>query len=43
MTVGATPPAGHGYFDPDTESLYNMAATSLGRPDLVVGVLAPSP
>jgi hypothetical protein len=35
-----SPPAGHGYFDPKTESLYNIAATSLGRPDLVVGVLS---
>ncbi|WP_233265379.1 alpha/beta hydrolase [Leifsonia sp. AG29] len=37
--LGATAPAGHGYFDVNTESLRNTAATSIGRPELVVGVL----
>lgn len=37
--LGATAPEGHGYLDADTQSLRNSAATSLGRPDLVLGGL----
>ncbi|AGW40452.1 hypothetical protein O159_02100 [Leifsonia xyli subsp. cynodontis DSM 46306] len=40
--LNAVPPAGHGYFDKGTEALRNMAATSTGRTDKVVGGLTPT-
>jgi hypothetical protein len=40
--LAITPPEGHGYFDSRTEALFNMAATSMGRPDLVAGGLSPT-
>lgn len=37
--LNASPSAGHGYFDPNTQSLWNMAATSTGQYQQVDGGL----
>nr|WP_192807308.1 hypothetical protein [Leifsonia xyli] len=37
--LNAEPSKRHGYFDKNTQSLWNMSATALGRPDLIDGDL----
>ncbi|AGW42364.1 hypothetical protein O159_24160 [Leifsonia xyli subsp. cynodontis DSM 46306] len=37
--LNAEPSRGHGYFNLDTQSLWNTSATALGRPDLIDGDL----
>ncbi|MGO1734704.1 MAG: alpha/beta hydrolase [Leucobacter sp.] len=41
--VGFEASLGHGYWDEATQSLRNMAATSIGRPDKVVGGIFATP
>lgn len=38
-TLNAIPSEGHGYFDRDTQSLWNIAATTTGQPDQISGQL----
>ncbi|WP_460633160.1 alpha/beta hydrolase [Leifsonia lichenia] len=39
LTLNAVPSEGHGYYDRDTQSLYNIAATTTGQPGTVSGGL----